>query len=492
MAIDVDTLKARALADLDALLGARDEVAAAAGDPDRLAQAMLALNNRFESLCATSSMRKAGVTYGARSLLYEDCVREIELDVGQNVLDALRGPLGLVLDSARWFCSELARTVEEQCHLIFSRHVERADGGADASIDLSAFWLQAQELFFGEELPRVQRVCNALTQRWHALLPCQEGARVADFDSASMRASVGEAFQAADCGWSSGCHQSPDVLVCARSVDALNAGDFTFVLGEVHAGVNTLLNHSAYQHHPDPPALLRWLAADLAHQRFIPLLSRDGAQQPIRVQVVTDPSRDTELCFSADARPLDPARAAAIADLRVVCRDGRLEVIDEAGRSCGRLLDVFGEFLSNLAATNFRLLPRLPYTPRISIDRLVVQRETWRFTLESLAFAALPDEEDRFAQCRRWQRQHGLPRWCFVRTPWETKPVYLDFDSPVYVRLLVRQLRHAHEMQASGATEISFSEMLPTHEQLWLTDAEGQAFTSELRIVCVKDEDLPH
>jgi hypothetical protein len=64
-----------------------------------------------------------------------------------------------------------------------------------------------------------------------------------------------------------------------------------------------------------------------------------------------------------------------------------------------------------------------------------------------------------------------------VKTPEETKPAYVDFESPVFVDLLAKYLR--------GASAATISEMLPDLEAAWLVDAAGERYTCELRIVAV-------
>jgi len=82
---------------------------------------------------------------------------------------------------------------------------------------------------------------------------------------------------------------------------------------------------------------------------------------------------------------------------------------------------------------------------------------------------------------RRWRALNNLPRRVFVGSGVERKPYYVDFDSPVLVGILLRLIRRTQE---SGADEtVTFREMLPDMEQLWLEDSAGERYTSELRLV---------
>lgn len=115
------------------------------------------------------------------------------------------------------------------------------------------------------------------------------------------------------------------------------------------------------------------------------------------------------------------------------------------------------------------------HRPRIWLDELVVAREAWREVTAPLAFARAQDAKERFLGATTWALARGFPRFCFVRSPAEVKPVYVDFESPVLVDLACRLLRQA--------PEVVVTEMLPSPDQTWLTDARGERYVSELRLV---------
>jgi hypothetical protein len=112
----------------------------------------------------------------------------------------------------------------------------------------------------------------------------------------------------------------------------------------------------------------------------------------------------------------------------------------------------------------------------------VISRESWSFQAVDLKFIDEKDEHERFLEARRWMGKHGLPRFAFAKLPVEVKPIYVDFDSLIYVEMLTKLVRrtlasdHAHE-------PITVTEMLPRPDELWLRDHQGHQYTSELRIV---------
>jgi hypothetical protein len=146
--------------------------------------------------------------------------------------------------------------------------------------------------------------------------------------------------------------------------------------------------------------------------------------------------------------------------------------------------------LSEKVANHFKLLPRLEHTPRITIDRLVIARETWQLPASEMEFAVEKDESQRFLAARRWARLNRLPRYVFYKSPVEVKPCYLDFDSPILVNIFSKIIRRTIDSQSADDLSsknklITISEMLPTPDQVWLPDSEGNRYTSEFRIVSV-------
>ncbi|MDQ2815280.1 MAG: lantibiotic dehydratase family protein, partial [Actinomycetota bacterium] len=94
--------RAAALEPVERLVRARDAVAATAGDPAGLARALAGLAEAFEEITGSAASRRAGANYAGRTLVYQDAVRDVRVELGQAVTGALAAPLGLVLDSARW------------------------------------------------------------------------------------------------------------------------------------------------------------------------------------------------------------------------------------------------------------------------------------------------------------------------------------------------------------------------------------------------------
>jgi hypothetical protein len=353
------------------------------------------------------------------------------------------------------------------------------------------FWLRVQTLLFGDFGPIVE-LAATLRERWGTLLApfMQDGARRVSLQSDDIAAAVLAAFPSHDAGWNLARYQCPDLMFCAPDASALLRGQFMAVMGEVHLGGNTVGTNWFVSQHPNPAGFFDAMRSDPGHPYVLPKLSPTSSGTPIRTQWVDDPEGCTEVLFSSGLVPANRATAVPISEL-MVCLDEQGLVVRRPGHAFeARMLDVLGDFLSLSVMNRFGLLKKGLHTPRITIDKLVVQREAWQFRRDEISALLDVDEPVCFLNFRAWATRHQVPATVFAKVPWVDEPFFLDFTSPMFVRLFAKQIRRADELGRDGAELVSVSEMLPGFEHLWLTDTSQQAFTSGLRVVCIRQDDV--
>ena len=110
------------------MVRARDAVAATAGDPAGLARALAGLAETFEQVTGSPATRRAGENYAGRTLVYQDAVRDVRVELGEAVTGALAAPLGLVLDSARWLVNDIIDRYREYFAELLDRESARTGG----------------------------------------------------------------------------------------------------------------------------------------------------------------------------------------------------------------------------------------------------------------------------------------------------------------------------------------------------------------------------
>jgi hypothetical protein len=474
-------LRQRALDTLSEFEAARCRVSQAAGDPERLDRALADMERVFTRITGEAATRHAGLTYAGRTLVYEDCRRDVSVTLGSDLLESLGPPLSLLLTSARWFTFELARGYRRLFREVYEGVVRETGSPIVEAVHLLP---KLYPLIFGHENDVAASVESSFRDKWSDVLSLPAGETRVDYSAASLRARVIEAFEVPRPGWRGAFYHSPDVMIAASSVEAVQQGQYQLVLGELHLSANSLGALVFVEQHPSPEQLLLAIEHDMAQTGIVLVPPRDWLGGPKRTWRLLTSRRDFQLEVGSGVSPAPRSRTLQLSMLVARATGDSLEVHTRDGRLRFDLIDVLADTLVMASFSRFRMLGGSGHLPRVSIDRLVVCRETWRLAADSMEFARHKLEADRFLAARRWAAANGLPRWVFVKVPAEVKPFFVDFESPIYVDILAKAARRAIE---TGMTDSEFvvSEMLPTPDQLWLQNAQGERYTSELRIVAV-------
>jgi surfactin synthase thioesterase subunit len=468
-------------ADFARLCAARDDVAQAAGDPDRLRAALGTLHAEFTALTGAPALHRQGETYAGRAVCFEDTVRDLDVVLGSAVLDSIAAPLGVFLQAARWLTAAIADAYGVAFRSLYD---ELAAELGTAEVPFAELWYLAQGLLFGDGERPIDAVSAELAGRFARLVGLDDVAgdtRVLELRAADLAVRVGEIFPADRPGWSAGRIHSPDLQICAGSVEEIDRGTAMVVLGELHAAWSTLDSAVFVSGHPAPDRLREWLAADLGTGRVRLLFPPSMPRHTARVGFALQHDTDVQLGFLP--APGADHRVVPITALRVRPVGGEL-VVDGAGHGSWPLLEVFSELLSMHAADGFKLVTNRPHTPRIVIDRLVAVRETWRTTADESGLADATGNLGRYLAVRRWRRTLGLPEQVYVKLSTETKPCYVDLSSPLFASSLCAMVRAARQ-RAGGEVSIVVSEALPSPDQAWVPDRQGRRYQSELRIQVV-------
>jgi hypothetical protein len=443
-------VRERGLAALDRLEAARDALAAA--PREALGDELAALDALFVELTGRDPVRNHGRAYGARTLAYVDCMRDLDVTVGPDLIAEMAPALQVVLEAGRWYCG--------QVHAIGRRVIERAlPGGRGPFMPVLIEVLRTLM-----SLPPEVAGERAELQRRTATL-------VADPDPATVAARAEAMFSDHLPSWRFAAHHSVDVQIAAADEAAVAAGDYLAVIGDVHPGDNPLRQGVFAHRHPDLPAFLAAFAADVGPA--VPyLLPPYGPGLGVDARGVAVLPGDTiNIAALPDVRAQGGGRTWLAPELLV---DGD-QLVDRTGTLRVPLIDVFGMPIVITAVRTFELLAAEDHAPRIAIGRTVLRRESW-----SVPAAEVPQRAEDVAS---FARDRGMPRRVFAKSPLERKPMYLDTHSPVLGRILCRHARQA----AADAPDahMTFTEMLPDLEQAWLGDPAGERYVCELRLVAV-------
>jgi lantibiotic biosynthesis dehydratase-like protein len=457
------------LAELRALQAGRAAVDATAGQPARLRAALAGLDARYAEIAGRSPVRRKDDHADNRTPLWTDALADWDPVLGAAALDGLAAPLAMVLDACRWATARIADAVEAMTLDLLAE----VGGGP---LPFETVFDELRPELTGRSVPVVTAVVSALQKTVASLVELPTDTREVRLTSADLGPAWRTEFAAPGPGWADAAVHSPDVMLAAADPAAANAGAHLWVLGEVHAAMNTLDMPLATLHARDFVDVERLVLESTPAVRHGVALPRNWARISPRCLPVTGvplPDRDVRWTLWSDdilprETPLVPGTA-----LRVANVDGR-PVVTGPGPSAP-LVDVVGTFLSIAATGVFQPFAPARHTPRVVVDRLVLQRERWCLPLPELA--AVLGRSGGEAEVAARLRALGVPRYTFVRFPREPKPFFCDLRAEPLLKNVVRLLR----VGRSGDV-VRFEEMLPRFEDLWLTRAGGR-HTSEFRMV---------
>ena len=237
--------RGQALEWLDSLEAAREQVRSSTS-AETLADALISMDELFERITGAASTRNEGRTYGARTLVYHDSSRDIDIVLGADLVAATR-PLRLLSRAARWYCWRLGEEARDTLREVYRRVVDRHD----QPVDLPMIWSASLRALYRSVEASMRQIDEEFAKKWAAIIPVPGEVREVCYRYDDLLPLVDEAFAAPGPGWADARYFCPDVMVSATDLNALHNGDFTLVLGEVHMAINTMRTNCFVTQHPD-------------------------------------------------------------------------------------------------------------------------------------------------------------------------------------------------------------------------------------------------
>jgi hypothetical protein len=434
------------LASLDRLEAARDAVSAT--PREGLGAALAELDRVFEEITGREAVRTDGDTGGGRTIAYLDCLRDLNLTLGGEVLDELSTTLPAVLYASRWWCGRVFAAGSEL--------MERIARGRSGPLGPLVGELTGAGWGLFEKMGDEQR---ELQQRWAGV--------VAAGDASGLAERAAAAFTDHVPAWRWSAYHSADIQIAAPDADAIWRGEFQLVLGDFHGGDNPLAQGLFAHRHPQNGAVLARIGNEIGPSVHLLPPRRGVVDMTARAYPIYGVEGDV-VVTTGEEPPPPGTRAVGIGD--VLVDDGH--VSDRARSFRVPIAELLFLPIFVAAVRTFDLVGE--QEGRTTVGRTVVRRARW-----SAPAGELPAAADDLGA---WARDRGLPRVVFARSPLERKPIYIDFESPALRRVLARFIAPARDAAPDAA--VQFAEMLPAPEECWLETEDGH-HTSELRLVAV-------
>lgn len=412
--------------------------------------------------------RTHGQMYVGRFPLYEDCSRNLHVELGGRLAQTLKTELEPIMGLYRWLVSAVAVRLHDRYLACWLKL--QASGPDAAGVDFLSFFslLTTQdhrEVVIGE-------IRDILRNCWGQITAQHKGqveVALAGADLDRLLQLLNNSESRAECFQVLGKDiHSPDFMLAARNLEAVERGDYQIVIGEVHPAVHTVSQPVAQPFCPYAEEIRQEVQDLLAPRTLVIADSPETYQRshidwldvPALMQVVL-PKGGGHVAFE---RTLLSGRGEVILKSGVLTfRDKRYDIEQD-------LLTVLPSEMHRICFALAGELIGHSESRRLKIGRIILKRQSWYMTGDTLPVGVEPGENlGGYLAWRRWAVQMGLPRHVFVKCESEPKPIYVDFCNPLALDLLAGLAKKKEPMR--------FSEMRPAPDELWLEDDRGRYCT---------------
>lgn len=478
-AIGDQPTRQRAAAMVAPFFAALSDLGEAGGDAETVIKAQATLGSVFSELVGSDGQRRGGRMYAGRGVAYEDCLRGGGIGFGTDFLARVSEGLRGILVIAQWLTWHAAAGYEAHFRQSWSGRTQRLD----------QVWFEVLGQFFGGKPKPMDAVLAEFQRRWHRLVAEVYAASGGwEFDQAEFDAAARRLFRSPGHGWPGAAVHCPDLQLVASSPAAAQAGDYDVILSEIHLTWATptgpIFEWSLAENNSDYP-VSRFLRSRTG-RAVLPVFPDTWPRNTGRVMPTLPMPGDVSFAFE-DVEGA-PRGTIPITAIEVGVADGAVFIELPDGQRFS-----FGEFFANLLSTvvidAWKSTSAGAHTPRISVGRFTLSRQTWRLDVATESFVKPAGEFELYRAVQRWRQSLGFPDRVYVKLPGEVKPLYLDFDSPVLVLSFLAVLRSALA-KPNGGTEIVVSEALPEPSKAWVDGPADDRYLGEIRLLVFHDESL--
>lgn len=438
---------------------------------------------------ATSRLEKLGAQKVASRFLYsatnpigEECFRECRFTIGEQLLDEVTQEAAPWIDLWRDNYAFVASRVAAGLRGLLEKMPR-----SDCAVPLPAFLRYCAQMKMPLTGPGMVAFAHLAFQEVKGLFRARLSDR-ADLPEYELTAQdchiVRENFTYEK--FDEFTYPSADLQLAAESVEAVARGDYQWILAEMHPSAASL-HHGFYWSCPDKPALSAALAQALCGKpnlHFGYFAADFTATTTVRVDALPGLTK-----FAAPERSVGNWQSFSPAETEVF--------IDEQTGDVGLRRRGSQEYLGSFARSWVTPLGFHPFsfslgrnTPRLRCGNVIVQRRSWTVALEELGAGDFTGvSKDLVSAVERLRAARDLPRHVYIRPTEQalrrsgaegrdkdTKPVFVDLESYMFLEIFHRWLNKAGELEVT--------EMLPRPDQLLWQEPDGRR-TFELRTLIV-------
>jgi hypothetical protein len=423
--------------------------------------------------------------YSAANPIGEECFRECHFSIGEDLINEVTAEAEPWIDLWRDNYAFVASRVAAGLRALFEKAPPQ-----DGALPLPAFLRHCAMLKMPLTGPAMvglahmafQEVKAAFRERMRDRPEAEEWELTAD-DCHFIR----QSFQYEK--FDEFTYPSADLQLEAKSVEAVARGEYRWILAELHPPV-ALLHHGFYWGCPDKAALGSALARttkNCSSFHFGFFAADFTAATAVRM-LDAMPERTS---FVAAQRGDPRWQIIPPAEIEVYVEEKNGDVCLRTRGSREYLGSFARAWVIPLGFHPFHF-GRSPHMPRLRCGRVIVQRGSWTVAFEELGPGNYTGiSRDLVLAVERLRAEKGWPRYVYIRPSEQalrrsgaegrdkdTKPVFIDLESYLFLEIFHRWLTKAGELEVS--------EMLPDPDHLLWQETDGRR-SFELRTQIVPE-----
>ncbi|GEM_PF-5551809 len=431
-------------------------------DLDKKTAILQIMHDKFELSTSEASSRGQGKFYSDRFITYEDaCDIGSEMKLGNpfmNDLDKMDKGIKLWMHfsvhvwerQAELFQKKLFKTGQDEIHLF------------------DYIKLINEDSLFCNEIKEAETLVYEEYYDYYEKLSCKKTSKSAtDFLT----------------NYDIPYYTSADIQIAANSVSGINKGDYKIILAECHTNLLFLCTTN----------MGYWPLSDDFSEEYGEWLSQ---KKPHDVEFFSLIYKHDNKCLTRGENPTVSVCAYGSAEHGIEIPISELTV-KRFGRfyylySPGLKKKLISHVSTNTIFDRLFMVPfslpycyssppwtkdeRITHIDRIEEGNVVYLREQWLINSCELAeIIAMKEEFKRFLELNSWRKKKGIPERVFIKLKNEGKPIFLSFNNPVLIDIILRKLKDYKDT-------FTLSEMLPDSKNLWYGD-EKNKYTSEFRLM---------
>lgn len=413
--------------------------------------------------------RQKGSMYVGRYPIYEDCLRNLNIELPKKVSYSIQKELEPVMFLYSALVNEVTKELNKRYIDCWEKSLEDKFSN---SVDFLLFLTNMNALVKIDEV--IKEFKDEITKSWQKLFKDKDNKTEIVLDMNDINNLIDLISKSSTDNYnvkhfSKEIH-SPDFMISAKSIEDINNNNYEIVIGEVHPAVHTVSQPVAQPFCPYKVEIKKEIEG-FAKNGLTIVADSLKTYQRSHIDWVNFKNLNRIILPSG---VIDEKSNSIRSGSCYIQRENNSLLVKSKEKDINEeLLSVIPTQLHEICFALASDLIGKTIKSRLKIGNVVLKRRSWIINGSELPIEnKILDESDGFLIWFKWKEKKLMPRYVFVKNVSEQKPIFVDFNNPYSLELLA--------YMANKKEDMFFTEMYPDPDNLWLNDQRGR-YCSEFR-----------